>query len=49
MKTMKKMYKKPIVEQAEMLCGASVLTGSSVVNNDPLSGGVTDDTAIEGN
>ena len=35
---MKKMYKEPIVETAEVRC-STILTGSSVVNNDPLQGG----------
>lgn len=35
---MKKMYKKPNVETTEVHC-STILTGSTVVNNEPLSGG----------
>ena len=39
---MKKMYKKPNVETMEVRC-STILTGSTVVNNEPLeSGGEAD-------
>lgn len=37
---MKKMYKQPEIETAEVLSSSALLTGSTVVNNtDPVTGG----------
>lgn len=43
---MKKMYKQPEIETAEVLSSTVLLTGSTVVNNTDLTGGSEGDPII---